>query len=434
MSSLISSGKKDFLSNIVSILYIVSVYLVVIYVSVMTLGANMFISQSQEAVGADHSINGIIAVMDQLAGKEDRINTEIRLAENRIRFLYDEQKRLESILLRSGITGAGTGNPPAGASPASDAASATATPPPSSGQNATDSARPAPETGGAGSSSLTGGTSSGPVHPALHLSAEQTRVITSRIQDTKDQIDKIQENLTSFLKDKKEEKKKILAENGIDDKYSAFMSQMSAMMSSLSGTGIRYFISLPMPFLTLVLALAMGMLGSVIHISRFYFRRERNLGVIRDARKLALRAPEAALAGAANSTVAHPAPASSTGSSALAEDPRLARSSVFTWYVFRLFEGMTTALVVYIALRAGQVSLSDAGNSGSSLNPFVVAFASVLAGLLSEAAYSWLVAKGSALFQVDDQDSQRPSQTTAPMPQPAAPSSSTASVPDGKQN
>ena len=99
------------------------------------------------------------------------------------------------------------------------------------------------------------------------------------------------------------------------------------------------FVTLPGSVLTLLLAIAMGALGSTLFVTGEYF-------------------------GAAT---ARP----------------------FAWYFFRPFLGMITALAVFIAFKAGQLTISGVSpNSGieMDLNPFLVSFFAVIGGLLSEHA------------------------------------------------
>ena len=115
------------------------------------------------------------------------------------------------------------------------------------------------------------------------------------------------------------------------------------------------FPTMPPAILTLILTLSMGALGSVIYVTRYYFSTE-------------------------------PARA-------------------FSWYIFRPFLGMITALAVYVFAKAGQLSFSDASLDSSlseGLNPFVLSFLAIISGLLSEQAITWLTRSGSRLFGEPD--------------------------------
>ena len=103
------------------------------------------------------------------------------------------------------------------------------------------------------------------------------------------------------------------------------------------------FVTLPGSVLTLLLALSMGALGSTLYVTGEYFSTDDN--------------------------------------------------KPFAWYFFRPFLGMITALAVFVAFKAGQLTLAGASpNSGveMDLNPFLVSFFAVIAGLLSEHAIARL--------------------------------------------
>jgi hypothetical protein len=106
-------------------------------------------------------------------------------------------------------------------------------------------------------------------------------------------------------------------------------------------------VTLPGSVLTLLLALSMGALGSTLYVTGEYF-------------------------GAGN-------------------------GRPFVWYIFRPFLGMITALAVFVAFKAGQLTISGVStNSGTEmdLNPFLVSFFAVIAGLLSEHAIARLSLAG----------------------------------------
>jgi hypothetical protein len=125
-----------------------------------------------------------------------------------------------------------------------------------------------------------------------------------------------------------------------------------------------WFVKVPNSILTLLLTLAMGALGSTILV-----------------------------------TVQFLAPlkiSSVTGQSADPDGPPL------SWFVFRPFLGMIVALAVFIAFRAGQITLSATpGGGDNGINPFVVSFFALIAGLLSEKAIEFLVRSGEKLLGGD---------------------------------
>jgi transcriptional regulator with XRE-family HTH domain len=98
-------------------------------------------------------------------------------------------------------------------------------------------------------------------------------------------------------------------------------------------------------YLTLLLTLLMGALGSLLYVSRYYL-------------DWALK-----------------------GGSLMKAAPR-----PMSWFVIRPMFGMITALAILILIKAGQLSFSS-GTSFSleegSVNPFLIAFAAIIAGLMS---------------------------------------------------
>jgi len=111
------------------------------------------------------------------------------------------------------------------------------------------------------------------------------------------------------------------------------------------------FQGMPADWLTLILALSMGMLGSTIYVTRVFF-------------------------GQTADTV-----------------------TTTSWYFIRPLLGAVIALAIYLALKAG-VLVFGTGNEGSSgeLNPFAAAFLCVVAGMFSERAYQWIDAASTRYF------------------------------------
>lgn len=114
---------------------------------------------------------------------------------------------------------------------------------------------------------------------------------------------------------------------------------------------LLWLASMPNHFLVLLLTMAMGGLGSLIYITREYFRVNLPTGQQPDDR--------------------HP----------------------LSWYIFRPFLGVAIALAVYILARAGQLTVAD-----GDLSPYFVAFLGIISGLLSEQAAERIRAAGSAVF------------------------------------
>lgn len=117
--------------------------------------------------------------------------------------------------------------------------------------------------------------------------------------------------------------------------------------------GYAGLFSLPTEILTLLLALSMGALGSTLHIT-----------------KTLLAAAE--------------------------ERPP-------SYYLIRPFQGMVTALVVFVLLKAGQLTIS-AGDA-DNLNIFFVSFSGIASGLLAEEAYRMICKAGAGIIKTDEAES-----------------------------
>ncbi len=124
---------------------------------------------------------------------------------------------------------------------------------------------------------------------------------------------------------------------------------------SLNDFGFAFLATMPTQLLTLILTLSMGALGSVIYLTRTFFDRRT--------------------------------------------------AAPFSFYLFRPFLGMVTAVAIFVLAKAGQISISDAslsqGNS-ENLNPFLISFLAVLSGLFSEHAYERIQKAGWAIFRSGD--------------------------------
>lgn len=121
-----------------------------------------------------------------------------------------------------------------------------------------------------------------------------------------------------------------------------------------------WFVKMPNAILTLLLTLAMGALGSTIFVTVQF------LGPLRV--------------------------------SSVTRDPMQGMVPPWPWFIFRPFLGMIVALAVFIAFRAGQISLSATPGGDNGINPFVVSFFALIAGLLSEKAIEYLVRSGEKMF------------------------------------
>lgn len=82
--------------------------------------------------------------------------------------------------------------------------------------------------------------------------------------------------------------------------------------------------------------------------------------------------------------------------------------SSISWHLFRPLQGMATALAIFLLVKAGQISISHTTgpNAGQTLdiNPFVLGFLGVIAGLLSDRAMESLSAAGINFLRVSRAD------------------------------
>ena len=75
------------------------------------------------------------------------------------------------------------------------------------------------------------------------------------------------------------------------------------------------------------------------------------------------------------------------------------------WYLFRPCQGVLMALVVFVLLKAGQLTVG-AGDT-DTLNPYFVAFVGTVSGLLSPDAYRMIQRAGATLIPKGDDLSDR---------------------------
>lgn len=135
---------------------------------------------------------------------------------------------------------------------------------------------------------------------------------------------------------------------------SLFQTAIS-IAAGLRSFGYSWLFSIPSEVLTLVLALVLGALGSALHMTR----------VVIDG----------------------------------------GESPPATWYLFRPCQGVLMALVVFVLLKAGQLTVG-AGDT-DTLNPYFVAFVGTVSGLLSPDAYRLVQRAGAALIPTGNDETDR---------------------------
>lgn len=129
----------------------------------------------------------------------------------------------------------------------------------------------------------------------------------------------------------------------------------TATAAGLRSFGYAWLFAIPSEVLTLVLALVLGALGSALHMTRVMLDGHEN--------------PSA------------------------------------SWYIIRPCQGVLMALVVFVLLKAGQLTMS-AGDS-NVLNPFFVAFVGIISGLLSTDAYRMIQRAGASIIPADSSQNAR---------------------------
>jgi len=150
---------------------------------------------------------------------------------------------------------------------------------------------------------------------------------------------------------------KLVGDDQADGKVVGTLTEVQFQTATATAAGLRAFgyawmFSIPQEVLTLVLALVLGALGSALHMTKV---------VLDDSEK--------------------PSPA---------------------WYIIRPCQGVLMALVVFVLLKAGQLTMG-AGDS-DALNPFFVAFVGTISGLLATDAYRLIQRAGASIIpaSVDD--------------------------------
>lgn len=129
----------------------------------------------------------------------------------------------------------------------------------------------------------------------------------------------------------------------------------AATAAGLRSFGYAWLFAIPAEVLTLVLALVLGALGGTLHMTKVTIDGDEN-------------------------------------------PPGL-------WYLFRPCQGILMALVVFVLLKAGQLTMGAADND--TLNPYFVAFVGTVSGLLSPDAYRLVQRAGASLIPAGDDATDR---------------------------
>ena len=166
------------------------------------------------------------------------------------------------------------------------------------------------------------------IREIFHTSALQKQELISK------QLEQAKERLNGSINIKNTSTKEIEA----NEKLKEFLSEFVYFKKLLFGWP-HLFAIMPASLLTLIMALSMGALGSVIYLTKSYFSTEEK--------------------------------------------------NPFSWYFFRPFLGMITALAIFVLAKAGVLVVagsSGQNNISSELSPFFISFLAIISGLLSEQA------------------------------------------------
>lgn len=136
-----------------------------------------------------------------------------------------------------------------------------------------------------------------------------------------------------------------------------FQLAVEMRVLQFNGLDIADLVFVPLTLLTLLLCMAMGALGSAMHMTQEFFKGPNE--------------------------------------------------KAFAWYIFRPFLGIMLAVATFILFKSGQVVLTvtpgaNGAATDTALNPFVVSFVAIISGLLSEQAYRRICDAGSQLLAAKD--------------------------------
>jgi len=191
-----------------------------------------------------------------------------------------------------------------------------------------------------------------------------TKTANSASHDVQGELALVNEKIRE-LKDKREEHNQVI--QGLKDRLPA-ASVARARLSALS-VSIPFFpdlltrlVSFPTIFLTLIVTIAAGGLGTVVAFSRRYYSS-------RDASSLTL-------------------------------------SRLFV----NVGEGIAAAIAIFLFSGAGMLALTQGGGSVNNveLSPYTVAFVAFLSGFMAEDAFASIQAAGKRIFNTQEDEAEKP--------------------------
>jgi hypothetical protein len=127
------------------------------------------------------------------------------------------------------------------------------------------------------------------------------------------------------------------------DQATEVVGDIGTRVGFMTTFGYKPMLEMPDDVITLLLAIAMGMLGSAITMTWTFLTNDK--------------------------------------------------SASFRWYLLRPLVGAVSALVLFLFAKGGQVTLNSAG-SEEALSPVFISIVSIIAGLISDRAYAQMQAVG----------------------------------------
>ncbi|MCB1159183.1 MAG: hypothetical protein KDK45_16905, partial [Leptospiraceae bacterium] len=181
----------------------------------------------------------------------------------------------------------------------------------------------------------------------------------NKVSEDEKEINKEVEELRKKISENLEETNKIYKEfqqSTIDSEdLTDGQKELLGELTYLRVLKFNYLAIMPAQLLTLILTLSMGALGSVIFITREFFGGTEKRRI--------------------------------------------------SWYLFRPFLGMVTAIAIFVLVKSGQLVISESkdGSAGAeTLNPFFISFLAIISGVLSEQAYEKIHKTGESFLQTKD--------------------------------
>jgi len=131
--------------------------------------------------------------------------------------------------------------------------------------------------------------------------------------------------------------------------YDSSMHEFIVKVDFMTILGFHVVVLMPIELLTMVLSISMGMLGSLIYLTRAFLSKDNG-------------------------------------------------HESFTWYMFRPLLGMVTAVAIYILSKTGLEVFSEA--TDGFINPYFISFIAIVSGLMSEQAFLKIQEAGQEILKL----------------------------------